>query len=401
MRILLITQYFPPELGAAAQRIDSLARFLSKRAQVSVLAPIPSYPWGAIQKSVRSIGGSVETNGVSVFRIYKSPHRRNFLLRLLGELLYAILGLTSAWQLPKPDVVFISSPSFFLGMIGLVLKRLKKIDYVFDVRDYYPDSAVDAGVLREGLLYRLMKRLERAIYTDATLVSVVLETWQSEIESSAKKVVVVPNGIDLDKFRGESSPLTDHLPPDKLTFLENHFIVLYPGNLGKLQDNLTFLKVAGDLVRKGNNHIQFVFLGEGLEKENLMAWVRRENVSNCHFWDPVPSEAVPEIIRRADIGIVGLKRHLRAYSGGVPSKVYEYLAGDLDVIACLEGDLPNDLLESGKFFVFDNTDIDGIVKKILDLKSAGEKSHTSGELLEKMSRAKHFERLWAVIQARA
>jgi len=400
MKILIITQYFPPEIGAAAERMASLARFLSERAQVAVLAPVPSYPWGTIQRNSQSPGSSFDINGVKVIRVYKYPHRKYFPLRVLGELQYALLSLVYAWRYPKPDLVIITSPSFFLGIIGLALKRLKKIDYVFDVRDHYPDSALDAGVLRDGFLYHLLKRLEQVIYHHAEFVSVVLKTWQSEIEASAKRVVIIQNGVDLDKYNTNSVLSVNTLLPEKLAFLENHFIVLYTGNLGKLQDNLTFMRAAKEVVKYDHNNIQFVFLGEGLEKKRLMNFARQENINNCHFWSPLPSYAVPAVIRHSNIGIVGLRRDLKAYSGGVPSKVYEYLAGDLDVIACLQGDLPRHMIESGKFFIFQNSDVEGIVKKILDIKATGKKSETSRELLEKISRRKHFEHLWDAIQNR-
>ncbi|UCH11072.1 MAG: glycosyltransferase, partial [Fidelibacterota bacterium] len=260
-------------------------------------------------------------------------------------------------------------------------------------------SAIDAGVLGEGFVYRLLKRLERAFYSEALLVSVVLETWRAEVSRSARSIVVVPNGVDLQRFRDLDDLAREVLDPDRLSFLDDHFIVLYPGNLGKMQETMAFLKAAEYIGRVDNGEIQFVFLGEGLEKEELMSWVDQQKLRNCQFWDPVPSGTVPAIIQHSDIGIVGLKSKLRAYDGGVPSKVYEYLAGDLDVVACLQGELPRDLLESNKFFVFDNADIEGIAKKILELRSVGKKTQTSMALLEKMSRTRHFERLWSAMQA--
>ncbi|GAH47055.1 unnamed protein product, partial [marine sediment metagenome] len=267
MRILIITQYFPPEIGAAAERMASLARFLSERAQVTVLAPVPSYPWGAIQKARQVPWHRHDASDLEVIRTYKLPHRKNFLLRFLGEIQYTLSSLVKAWQLPEPDLVIITSPSFFLGFIGLLLRRVKKIDYVFDVRDHYPDSALDAGVLRNGFLYRLLKRLEQVIYHHAKLVSIVLETWRSELETSARKVVSVPNGVDLERYNSAPVLSADILPPEKLAFLESNFIALYTGNLGRLQDNLTFLRAAKEIATHKNSSIQFVFLGEGLEKE--------------------------------------------------------------------------------------------------------------------------------------
>ena len=398
MRILIITQYFPPEIGAAAERMASLARFLSERAQVTVLAPVPSYPWGAIRKVRQVPWHRHDASDLEVIRTYKLPHRKNFLLRFLGEIQYTLSSMVKAWQLPEPDLVIISSPSFFLGFIGLLLRRVKKIDYVFDVRDHYPDSVLDAGVLRNGFLYHLLKRLERVFYSHAKLVSVVHDVLQPEIEASGKKVVVVPNGVDFQQFYNRQDPLPQQLSPEKLDLLESHFVVLFLGNLGIFYDFSPFLSAARKISLKGHDDVQFVFLGEGIQKRDLMNRVKNESIPNCHFWDPVPSGMIPAILSQSNVGIVGRHPHMRSTRGCIPNKVYEYLAGDLDVITCLQGDLPRDLLESGKFFVFENLNVNGIVKKILDIKSAGRKSETSRELLEKMSRKNHFEQLWNAIR---
>jgi len=400
MKILIITQYFPPEIGAAAERMNSLAGFLSERAQVAVLAPVPSYPWGIIPKEDRALWDRHAPKDVEIIRVYKFPHRKNFLLRLFGELQYTLYSLGKACLLPRPDLVIISSPSFFLGFIGLALKIVKKVEYVFDVRDLYPDSVLDAGVLRNGFLYHLLKRLEKVFYSHARLVSVVHETWLPAIEASAKRVVIVPNGVDFQQFYGGQDPLSQRLSPDKLNLLESHFVVLFLGNLGIFYDFSPFLSAARKISLKGHDDVQFVFLGEGIQKRDFMNRVKNESIPNCHFWDPVPSGMIPAILSQSNVGIVSRHPHMRSTRGCIPNKVYEYLAGDLDVIACLQGDLPRDLLESGKFFVFENLNVNGIVKKILDIKSAGRKSETSRELLEKMSRKNHFEQLWNAIRTR-
>ncbi len=398
MRILIITQYFPPEIGAAAERMASLARFLSERAQVTILAPVPSYPWGAIRKARQVPWHRHDASDFEVIRTYKLPHRKNFLLRFLGEIQYTLSSLVKAWQLPEPDLVIISSPSFFLGFIGLLLRRVKKIDYVFDVRDHYPDSVLDAGVLRNGFLYHLLKRLEKVFYSHARLVSVVHDAWLPTIEASAKRVVIVPNGVDFQQFYGGQDPLSQRLSPDKLNLLESHFVVLFLGNLGIFYDFSPFLSAARKISLKGHDDVQFVFLGEGIQKRDLMNRVKNESIPNCHFWDPVPSGMIPAILSQSNVGIVGRHPHMRSTRGCIPNKVYEYLAGDLDIIVCLQGDLPRHLIESGKFLVFENSDTNGIVKKILDIKSTGRKSETSRELLEKISRKNHFEQLWNAIR---
>lgn len=393
--ILFITQYFPPEIGAAAERMVSMARFMAERAQVTVLAPVPSYPWGSTRKYSYSQQHCEDENDLTIIRIYKFPHRKYFLLRLFGEIQYTISSLIKAWRFPDTDLVLISSPSFFLGFIGLILKRIKGIDFIFDVRDRYPDSVLDAGVLRNGFIYRLFKRLEIVFYRHAKIVSIVHGGWQPEIEALCREVVVVPNGIDRQRFRWQKEL---KLSQDRSDFLGKHFVVLFVGNLGMLYDFSPFLAAAKELWLKGNRDVQFIFLGEGQQKANLMHYPKAANIGNCHFWDPVPSELLPAILHQSNIGIVGVNPQAKSIRGCIPNKVYEYLISNLDIIACIQGNLPRALLESGKFFVFENSDVDGIVEKILEVKCSGEKSSTSSELLEKISRENLFEHLWSAIQ---
>lgn len=397
MRILIITQYFPPEIGAAAGRIGSLASYLSERTSVTVLAPVPSYPWGTIQRSCWK-QKNPHSNGPKVVYTYKYPHRRNFLLRLYGELQYTLSSMIAAMKLPRHDLVLISSPSFFLGLIGLVLKWIRKVDYVLDVRDLYPASALDAGIIRKGLLYRLLKSMETALYRNALVVSVVLGAWVSNIKDVAKRIVVVPNGVDLIQFDIRKDTSIRELPGDRIKLLESHFVILFVGNLGLFYDFSPFISAARLLSSDEHADIQFIFLGEGTQKQELIEYVQSENITNCRFWDPVPNEIIPTILHQSNIGIVGIHPDAESIKGSIPNKVYEYLAGNLDVIACLHGELPNELVESGKFFNFSNSDVEGIIEKILEIKLMGKKEETRQELLQSMSRSTHFRKLWNEIQ---
>ena len=398
MKILIITQYYPPEVGAAAERMAGMARFLAERVHVTVLAPIPSYPWGVILRDDYKQWSWHETDGVTVLRTYKYPIRRTFLLRLMGEIQYTLFTLIRALCLPKPDLVIITSPSFFLGIVGLVLKFIRKVDYVFDVRDHYPDSVRDTGALESHFIYDRLKGLERTFYRQARIVSIAHEVWRQEIEAAARQVVTVPNGVDLERFNSVLDRQVGQLPPDRLDFLESHFIVLYLGNMGELHDIMTFLQVAQRIEEHGATDIQFVFLGAGAQKADLMAWVQRAGVTNCHFWDPIPGYGVPAVIKRSRVGIVGMGPHVKSMMGCVPVKVFEYLAGNLDIIGCLQGDLPAHLTECSQFFNFHNRDVDGMVSRILALWKAGKKSKTPEDLLKIISREKHYQVLWKAIR---
>ena len=397
MRVLLLTQFFPPEIGAAAERMGSLARFIADRAELTVLAPVPSYPWSKTIKKKEWPAEDADGRPYRLKRCYKIPKRGNLVIRLLSEIHYAGNCLLHILIARRYDLIIISIPSFFLGFVGPVMRWLRGSEYVLDIRDLYPDSLKDVGILQEGVVYRLLKRAEAGLYRRAKLVSIVNETWQPAIAKHARDVVVVPNGLDLDQLPSRKA-IPPSLTAQQQELLASRFVVVYIGNIGRFYDFDPFLSAAADIGQADVKRILFLFVGEGSQRTELENRIKAQTVKNCAVWDPIPSEFLISFLGLCHIGIVGWRANTRFLENGVPNKVYEYLAADLDVIACIPGTLPGILTASGRVHQFANQDRAGIVAKILKIQERGGKIQTPPDLLETFSRKRHFSQLWSHIE---
>jgi glycosyltransferase involved in cell wall biosynthesis len=290
-------------------------------------------------------------------------------------------------------LIIISIPSFFLGFVGPTMRLLRGSEYVLDVRDLYPASLKEVGIIQEGVVYRLLKKAEAWLYRQARLVSIVNETWQPAIAKHAREIVVVPNGVDLDQlpFRKATPP---SLTAQQKELLASRFVVVYIGNMGTFYDFDPFLSAATDIGQADVKDILFLFVGEGSQRTELENRIKAQTVENCVVWDPIPTEFLMSFLGLCQVGIVGWRENTRFLENGVPNKVYEYLAADLDVIACIPGTLPEILTESGQVHQFANQDRAGIVAKILEIRKRGGKTRTPVDLLATFSRKRHFTQLW-------
>ncbi len=393
MRVLLLTQFFPPEIGAAAERMSSLARFIADRAELTVLAPVPSYPWSKIINKKEWAAKDAEGGPYRLKRCYKIPKRGNLFIRLLSEIHYAGNCLLHLLFARHYDLIIISIPSFLLGFVGPIMRLLRGSEYVLDVRDLYPASVKEVGIIHEGVVYRLLKRAEAWLYRRARLVSIVNETWRPAIAKYAREIVVVPNGLDLDQL-----PSRKATPPSlsarQRELLAAHFVVVYIGNIGTFYDFDPFLSAATEIGQADAQDILFLFVGEGSQRAELENRIKAQTVENCVVWDPIPTEFLISFLGLCQVGIVGWRANTKFLENGVPNKVYEYLAADLDVIACIPGTLPGILTDSGRVHQFANQDHAGIVAKILEIQQRGGKTRTSLDLLATFSRKRHYTQLW-------
>src|SRR3989442_7420268 len=209
MKVLFITQYFPPEIGAPQARIYELCIRLARMGHdVSVLTTFPNYPSGIVPKEWqhrlfhRTIEQSVQIIRV---RTYTVPNR-GFLRRIISHLSFALNACLAAPWVPSADVLIVESPPLFSGIAGMVLGRLSAVPFVFSVADLWPETAVQMGMLRNPVIVWLSRRLELLTYRRAATVLAVTEGIQKKIISdgiSPAKVMLFRNAVDAEFFRPE------------------------------------------------------------------------------------------------------------------------------------------------------------------------------------------------------
>lgn len=337
MRILFITQFYPPEMGAAAARIAGLAKNLAKLGHgITVLTGFPNYPSGIIHKEYQlKLFLTKIVDGISLNRVwvFASPLRK-FLTRLLN---YFSLVFTSIlfeiFNTKDYEVVIVSSPPLFLGISGYAISRLKGSKFVLDIRDIWPKIGVDTGELRkDSLPIKIAEWLEYFLYQNADLITVVTERksiYLQELGIPVSKISVIPNGVDREYLETEADKTVV-----EENFNDNCFSVLYAGLLGIAQGVDVIIKAANIL--KEQHDIKFFIIGDGVEKKYLIELVEDNGLENVTFIENQPKEKIATFLKNCDVSVIPLKK--ADFSDSVPSKLLESMAFGCPVILSASGE---------------------------------------------------------------
>ena len=391
MRILYITQYFYPEIGATTNRALANVRYFSKKGhKVTVLTEMPNHPKGTIFNGYR--GKMFMTETLENFKIQRvwvyTSVKKNFIIRLLFYISFAFLGsLSTIFSWEKYDIVYVTSPPLFVGIIGLVLKYLfPKTKFVFEVRDLWPDAAVEMGELKNKYFRKFSFILERQLYTKADKIIAVTQKFKERIIAKGfikEKICVIRNGSDM---QFEKISITNSI---KLKYKSNdEFIIIYAGILGIAQNLKTILDTA--IILK-NENIRFLLIGTGPEEKLLKDYSKQSNIENVEFIGEVPKEKINDYLSLADCGIIPLK-NIPVFDSTIPSKLFDYMSANLPILLGVKGEAKEILNESKAGIYFEPDNSKDLADKILFLL----KNINEIEKMSKLGRqfvAEHFNRI--------
>ena len=339
MRILLLTQYFPPETGAAQQRLADLAKRLVLRGHnVTVLTSLPNYPTGRIFDGYRGRAFREEQqDSIRILRTwtYTSP-RRSFLRRLLNYFSFAFLATwLGIWRAGKQDVIVVESPPLFLGIAGMILSRLRRAPMLLNVSDLWPESAVAMGILRNRLVIRAAAALENYLYRNSYAITGQSQGIVRDIQARVPEIQVelITNGVDPDRFVLSAGKREE--TRRQLGFGER-CVVGYTGLHGLAQDLDTVLEAAQWLA-KSNPEILFAFFGDGPEKGRLQASAKERKLESVRFFPPQPADTMPAILSALDIAVVPLKK-IPLFRDVLPAKLFECMAANLPIVLAVDGE---------------------------------------------------------------
>jgi glycosyltransferase involved in cell wall biosynthesis len=339
MRILLLTQYFPPETGAAPQRLSDLARRLGSFGhQVTVLTSLPNYPTGWIFDGYRGrVFMDEQRDGIRILRTWAYASRsRSFVRRLLSYFSFAFLATWfGIWRAGKQDVIVVESPPLFLGIAGLILSRLRCTPMMLNISDLWPESAVAMGILRNRPIIRAATALENYIYRNSYAITGQSQGIVRAIQSRVPEIPVelITNGVDPDRFV---------LSADKRDDMRSQFgfgercVVGYTGLHGLAQDLDIVLDAAQGLA-KSNPEILVVLFGDGPEKGRLQASAKQRVLENVRFFPPQPADTMPAILSALDIAVVPLK-NVPLFRDVLPAKLFECMAAKLPIVLAVDGE---------------------------------------------------------------
>jgi len=372
VKILYVSQYFPPEMGAPAARAAELAQhWVDAGHDVTVLTGFPNHPTGVVPPEYRSqLWRFVKRriwNGVKLIRTWLLPFpNRKPYERMLNYGSFFVSSAITGLFVSKPDVLIATSPQLLVALSGWWLAFVKRVPFIFEVRDLWPESLAAVGVGDgNSLLVRVLGKIAGFLYRRATCIVVVTAAFRVFLvvnwKVPAEKIFVVENGVETEKF----CPQPDRDVKRKELGAEGKFLICYTGTMG-LAHGLETLIEAAAILQKENPRVQFLLVGEGADKERILRLAEARSLSNVTFLGQQARETVPALISASDACLVILRKD-PVFKTVIPTKMLEFMSCARPVVLAVDGQARGilDAAQAGVFVAPE--DARGLVKAIEEL----------------------------------
>jgi glycosyltransferase involved in cell wall biosynthesis len=338
MRILFLTHYFPPEGNAPASRAYEMCRRWARAGHgVTVITGVPNVPAGIPYPGYRNRLHQHETiDGINVLRAwtYLAPNKGT-VRRILNYVSFMLSASAAGFCGDRPDVVVATSPQFFCGWAGVIVSRLRRLPFVLEIRDIWPESIVSVGAMEKGLAIRFLEWLERKMYAAARRIVTVGDGYKEQLVAkgvSADKITVITNGVDREMFR----PREPDAELKQTLGLGNSFVCSYVGTIGMACGLDVVLRAAKVLKAKGLTDIRFLLVGDGAVREDLENQARADELDNVIFTGLQPKHRIPAILSITDASLIHLARK-QLFESVFPSKLLESFAMAKPIILGVRG----------------------------------------------------------------
>lgn len=336
MRILILSQYYDPE---PVLKPVEMALALSERGHtVSVITGLPNYPGGKLYPGFRlSLVKRETVNGIPVVRSFEFPyHGKRAVGRILNYLSFMVSAPLASLLARPCEVIYVWHPPLTIGVAAWLIARWRGVPFIYDVQDIWPESAVLSGILKEGWLVRMISRLERFVYRRADHLLVVTKGARDNLIAKGvdpAKISVMPHWVDERLF--EQTDKETSLALRAQYGWNEHFVVLFAGNIGLVQGLETVILAAGQLQADGQ--ILLVLVGDGTDKERLQRLATSLGLTDrVQFIERQPMDKIPVFMAAADALLVHLKQsELSHYV--IPTKTLAYLAAGKPILMAMDG----------------------------------------------------------------
>jgi glycosyltransferase involved in cell wall biosynthesis len=336
MKILMLTSYFPPEIGSAAHLFADLGRAFAKTGDSVVV--VTGFPTYNVDRKIlppkykKGLWMRESVDGMEVIRVRTFGMPRHVPVLRGMEQLTSAFAFTFAGMFilnQKPDVILVYSPPLFLGLAAHVLRRYRKGRIVINVQDLFPQSAIDLGILRSRFLIGLFRRVESFIYRRSDLVTVHSSGNKTHVLLAGgrdDRTLVVPNVVDTDSIR--PGPRVNGFRKE-VGLSRSMFVVSFAGVLGYSQDVDTIIECAASF--KDEKNIVFLIVGDGVEKARMIE--KAMNLRNVRFLPMLTKEEYPSLLHASDVCLVTLRKQVA--TPVVPSKILSIMAAGRPMVAAL------------------------------------------------------------------
>ncbi len=338
MKILFLSDNFPPEVNAPASRtFDHCREWVKSGDEVTVITCAPNFPQGKLYDGYRNkLWQEEEIDGIRVIRVWSYiVANKGFVKRTLDFISFSISSFLAGIFI-KTDIIIATSPQFFTALSGRSLSFWKNVPWIMEVRDLWPESIKTVGALKTGPFIRYFEWEEKKCYKSAKSIVVVTDSFKRKLKDRGiddRKIHVVKNGVDRNLFAPVEAKDAELL--EKLN-LKNKKIIGYIGTHG-MAHKLDFILRCASLLQDKNRDIHFLFLGNGAEKDNLKRLKDSLKLTNVTMLDSVSKKEVKRYISILDVCLINLKKS-DLFKTVIPSKIFENAAMEVPILMGVEGE---------------------------------------------------------------
>ena len=366
VKVVYLSQYFPPEMGAPAARVHELSREWARQGlSVTVLTGMPNHPTGIVPRRYRGLlYCREELDGIDVCRayVYATPNKGVY-RRALNYISFLFASVfIGFFKLRKPDVIIATSPQLLAGLAGWALAALKRVPFVFEVRDLWPESIEAVGAVKNRALLAPLYALVNRLYRSAKHIVVVTDTMKETLVARgipASKISVFKNGVDLDFFRPDAGAGDIR----KVHRLNDDFVVLYIGTMG-MAHGLEVVIAAARALK--DEKVKFLLVGEGARKAHLKAAAAAS--PNVIIADGCPRKRVRDYILSADACLVHLRKS-DLFETVLPSKMFEMMGCAKPILLGVNGEARRTLEQAQAGCWFPPEDGEALARETLRLRN--------------------------------
>jgi glycosyltransferase involved in cell wall biosynthesis len=371
MHILFLTDNFPPEVNAPASRtFEHCREWVQAGHRVTVVTCAPNFPKGKVFDGYRNaLWQSEQMAGIRVIRVWTYITANDgFVKRILDYQSFMLGAILASPFIRGVDVVVGTSPQLFTTCAAYAVSRLKRIPYVFELRDLWPESIRAVGAIGNSRVLDMLECLELFLYRKAARIVSVTQSFKRNLVGrgiDGDKIAVVTNGVDVSRFK----PQPKDLALETELGLQGKFVAGYIGTHGMAHALETLLEAARRLQDDPvGGDIRLLFLGDGANKQKLVAQAQAMGLSNVVFVDSVPKEQVVRYWSLLDVSIIHLKK-TELFTTVIPSKLFECMGMGIPVLHGVAGESAEIVEQEGCGQVFAPEDVDALCKGLLALKS--------------------------------